>query len=77
MRVMALLGGGGYAQKVVVPQETVMPVPDGLGWIEAAAIPEAWLTAYSNMIEIGRLVEGERVGQLPAYPPNYPRFLSR
>lgn len=61
MRVMALLGGGGYAEKVVVPQETVMLVPDGLSWIEAAAIPEVWLTAYSNMIEIGQLVEGERV----------------
>lgn len=59
--VMALLGGGGYAQKVVVPQETVMPIPDRFDFAEAAAIPEAWLTAYSNMIEIGRLTEGETV----------------
>ncbi|MGB0385568.1 MAG: NAD(P)H-quinone oxidoreductase [Ardenticatenaceae bacterium] len=61
MPVMALLAGGGYAEKVVVGQETVMPVPDGLSWAEAAAIPEVWLTAYSNMIEIGRLAKGERV----------------
>ncbi|MBA3532507.1 MAG: NAD(P)H-quinone oxidoreductase [Ardenticatenales bacterium] len=60
-RVMALLGGGGYAEKVVVPQESVLPIPEGLSWAEAAAIPEAWLTAYSNMIEIGRLQSGERV----------------
>ncbi len=60
-RVMALLGGGGYAEQVVVPQETVMEVPDSLSLREAAAIPEAWLTAYSNMIEIGRLAAGERV----------------
>lgn len=59
--VMALLAGGGYAELVVVPQEQVMPIPPGLGWAEAAAIPEAWLTAYSNLIEIGRLAEGERV----------------
>lgn len=59
-RVMALLGGGGYAERVVVPQETLLPIPDGMGWAEAAAIPEAWLTAYSNLIEIGRLAEGER-----------------
>ncbi len=60
-RVMALLGGGGYAEQVVVPQETVMPLPDRLSWAEGAAIPEAWLTAYSNMIEIGGLRAGERV----------------
>ncbi len=63
MRVMALLAGGGYAEKVVVPQETVMAVPDGLSFREAAAIPEVWLTAYSNMIEIGGLGKGERVRQ--------------
>lgn len=60
-RVMALLGGGGYAEQVAVPQETVMEVPESLSLYEAAAIPEAWLTAYSNMVEIGRLVAGERV----------------
>lgn len=60
-RVMALLSGGGYAEQVAVPAATLMPVPDNLTWEEAAAIPEAWLTAYSNMIQIGRLAQGERV----------------
>ncbi len=60
-RVMALLAGGGYAERVAVPQETLMPIPPALGWEEAAAIPEAWLTAYSNMVEIGRLQSGESV----------------
>lgn len=60
-RVMALLGGGGYAEQVAVPQECLMPVPDGISLKTAAAIPEAWLTAYSNMIEIGRLAAGETV----------------
>ena len=60
-RVMALLPGGGYAERVAVSEGTVMPVPKHLSWREAAAIPEAWLTAYSNMIEIGNLQSGERV----------------
>jgi tumor protein p53-inducible protein 3 len=60
-RVMALLAGGGYAEQVAVDEGTVMPIPAKLSFREAAAIPEAWLTAYSNMIEIGRLQTGENV----------------
>jgi putative PIG3 family NAD(P)H quinone oxidoreductase len=60
-RVMALLGGGGYAERIAVPQETLIPIPEGMSYEEAAAIPEVWLTAYSNLIEIGRLQPGERV----------------
>ena len=60
-RVMALLGGGGYAERVAIPANQLMPVPRTLTLREAAAIPEAWLTAYSNMVEIGRLSAGEKV----------------
>jgi len=60
-RVMALLAGGGYAEQVAVDEGTVMPIPAKLSFQEAAALPEAWLTAYSNMIEIGRLQAGEKV----------------
>ncbi|GAB4512462.1 MAG: NAD(P)H-quinone oxidoreductase [Anaerolineae bacterium] len=60
-RVMALLGGGGYAEKVVVTAETVMPIPEKLSFEDAAAVPEAFLTAYSNMVEIGDLQAGQRV----------------
>lgn len=60
-RVMALLAGGGYAEQVAVDEGTVMPIPATLSFQEAAAVPEAWLTAYSNMIEIGRLQAGENV----------------
>ncbi|HEX8682685.1 MAG TPA: NAD(P)H-quinone oxidoreductase [Ardenticatenaceae bacterium] len=60
-RVMALLSGGGYAERIAVAQETLMPIPEGMSYEEAAAIPEVWLTAYSNLIEIGRLQPGERV----------------
>ena len=60
-RVSALLPGGGYAQKVVVPQGMAMAVPEGLSWTEAASIPEVFLTAYLNLIVLGRLSAGEHV----------------
>lgn len=60
-RMMALVGGGGYAEQAVVKASHVIPVPPQFSYEEAAAIPEAFLTAYSNMIEIGRLCENERV----------------
>ena len=58
-RVMALLSGGGYAERVAVHHGSAMRVPERLSWLEAAALPEVWLTAYSNLIEIGRLQAGE------------------
>lgn len=60
-RVMALVGGGGYAEKAIVAEAHVIPVPVRLSDEDAAATPEAFLTAYSNMVEIGRLSAGERV----------------
>jgi putative PIG3 family NAD(P)H quinone oxidoreductase len=62
-RVMALLAGGGYAGEVVVHHACVLPVPPALGDEEAAAVPEAFLTAFSNIFlpEIGRLGPGQRV----------------
>jgi putative PIG3 family NAD(P)H quinone oxidoreductase len=50
-RVFALLPGGGYAQKVVVPAAMLMPVPENLDFLEAAAIPEAFFTAYDAMMQ--------------------------
>jgi NADPH:quinone reductase-like Zn-dependent oxidoreductase len=53
-RVFFLLPGGGYAEKVAVPREMLMPIPKSLSFEEAAAIPEAWLTAYLNLfVEAG------------------------
>ncbi len=48
-RVMALLAGGGYAELAVVPQGQLMPIPDRLDWILAAATPEAYLTAWQAL----------------------------
>lgn len=54
-RVMALLGSGGYAERVVVHEALAMPVPKHLSLIEAAAIPEAFLTAREALFTLGRL----------------------
>ena len=47
--VCALLGGGGYAEYVAVPSFMLMPVPKGLSLTDAAALPEAFATAYLNL----------------------------
>ncbi|WP_169307110.1 NAD(P)H-quinone oxidoreductase [Ferrimonas sediminicola] len=60
-RVMALLDGGGYADRVWVPQGQLMPLPDNLDYIQGAAIPEAFLTAYQALMTIGDLAAGERL----------------
>ncbi|MGG1678470.1 NAD(P)H-quinone oxidoreductase [Neobacillus sp. NRS-1170] len=59
--VYALLPGGGYAEKVVIPAEMAMKIPDGMSFEEAAAVPEAFLTAFLNMVELGHLQSGEHV----------------
>ncbi len=58
-KVCALLGGGGYAEYVTVPEEMVMPIPKGLTYAEAAAIPEVYMTAYLNLFHVGQAKEGE------------------
>lgn len=60
-RVCFLLPGGGYAEKVAVPRGMLMPIPGGLSFEEAAAIPEAWFTAYLNLFREGALAAGEVV----------------
>ena len=60
-RVMALLAGGGYAERVAVPAGQLMRVPDGMSWTDAAAIPEVFLTAHDNLFTRGRLAAGETV----------------
>jgi putative PIG3 family NAD(P)H quinone oxidoreductase len=60
-RVMGLVGGGAQAEMVVLHQDEVLPIPPGLSYAEAAAIPEAFLTAYDALVARGRLQAGERV----------------
>ncbi len=59
--VCALLGGGGYAQKVAVDEGMVMPIPKGLSFEEAASLPEAYATCYLNLFIEGGYKEGETV----------------
>jgi len=60
-RVMALLGGGGYAEYVTVPAALAMRVPDSVSWEEAGGIPEAFLTAYLALFPLGDLMAGQAV----------------
>ncbi|GAB3815383.1 NAD(P)H-quinone oxidoreductase [Kribbella italica] len=55
----ALLAGGGYAEKVVVPAPQVMPVPEGIDLISAAALPEVVATVWSNVFRKAHLKDGE------------------
>lgn len=58
-RLCALLIGGGYAEYVAVPAGQCMPIPGGIDMVLAAALPEAAFTAWSALIEHGRLKAGE------------------
>ncbi|TLM82042.1 NAD(P)H-quinone oxidoreductase [Pseudarthrobacter sp. NamE5] len=60
-KVVALLAGGGYAQKVAVPAEQVLRVPDGVDLVTAAALPEVAATVYSNLVMTAQLQAGETV----------------
>jgi NADPH:quinone reductase len=60
-RVMGIVGGGGHAQYLVVHERQAIRIPQNLTWEEAAAIPEAFLTAYDALFRQLDLKMGERV----------------
>ncbi len=60
-RVMGLLGGGGYAERVTTPAELALPVPRPLSWTEAAAVPEVFFTAWDALFRQGGFSAGDRV----------------
>jgi NADPH2:quinone reductase len=60
-RVAALLAGGGYAERVTVPSGQVLPVPEHLDLVAAAALPEAVCTAWSNLVLVGGMRPGDVV----------------
>lgn len=60
-RVCALLAGGGYAELVTVPAGQVLPLPTGVGMVEAAALPEVACTVWSNLVLTAGLRAGETV----------------
>lgn len=58
-RVCALLAGGGYAERVAVPWQQVMPIPEGVSLTAAAALPEVACTVWANVFMSARLRKGE------------------
>jgi NADPH2:quinone reductase len=58
-RVCALLQGGGYSEYCAVNEAQVLPIPGSLDFIQAACLPEAYFTVWSNVFEFGRLQPGE------------------
>ena len=60
-RVMAVITGGGYAEYAVVPVGMAMAIPDNFDDVQAACIPEAYLTAYLNLFHLGQLKTGDSV----------------
>jgi len=59
--VCSLVAGGGYATHCVAPVPQTLPVPKGLGMVEAAAVPETFFTVWTNLFERVRLQAGETV----------------
>ena len=59
--VCALVAGGGYAEYCVAPAPQCLPAPRGLGLVDAAAIPETFLTVWTNVFDRGRLQAGESI----------------
>ena len=60
-RVMGLVGGGAHAEAVVLHEDELLPIPEGMSFTDAAAIPEGFLTAFDALEVRGRLEQGERV----------------
>jgi putative PIG3 family NAD(P)H quinone oxidoreductase len=60
-RVAALLDGGGYATRALAPAAQLLAVPDELGLLDAASVPEALCTAWSNLVMVGGLAAGQHV----------------
>ena len=57
--VMALVPGGGYAEYALAHETNALPLPAGIGMVEAGAIPETYFTVWTNVFDRGRLAEGE------------------
>ncbi|MBI3804718.1 MAG: NAD(P)H-quinone oxidoreductase [Nitrospirae bacterium] len=60
-RVCALLSGGGYAESVAAPEGQCLPIPSGFDFIQAAVLPEAVFTVWTNLFDSGRLQKGEAI----------------
>ncbi|BAO29195.1 NAD(P)H-quinone oxidoreductase [Sulfuritalea hydrogenivorans] len=59
--VTALAPGGGYAEYCVAAASHALPIPAGMDFAMAAALPETWFTVWANLVDLGRLAPGERL----------------
>ena len=59
-KVCALTNGGGYAQYCVVPASQTLPIPEGMDWVQAAAVPETFFTVWANLFDMGGASKGQR-----------------
>jgi len=60
-KITSLLPGGGYAEYALAAAPLCMPIPTGLSMVEAAAIPETFMTVWTNLFERGRCKAGDTV----------------
>lgn len=60
-RICGLLSGGGYAEFVNIHEDLAIPIPEGWSFVEAAAIPEVYLTAFQALSWLAKVQKGERV----------------
>eukprot|EP00884_Botryococcus_braunii_P019452 jgi/Botrbrau1/6190/Bobra.0344s0030.1 len=60
-RVIALIGGGGYAEQALAPVGQVLPLPGNLTFEEGAAIPEVWVTAFLELVMLAGLKRGDNL----------------
>ncbi len=60
-RAFALLAGGGYAERVVIHERMLMPIPEGMSFEDAASVPEVFITAYDALFNQAQLQMGEAV----------------
>ncbi|MER7082618.1 NADPH:quinone reductase [Saccharopolyspora kobensis] len=60
-RVMALVGGGGHAERIAVPADLLLPVPDDVSWAQAGGFPEAFSTAWDALVSQAGIAAGDRV----------------
>jgi NADPH:quinone reductase-like Zn-dependent oxidoreductase len=59
--VLGLMSDGGYAELVSVPVDSLIPIPDHIGFVEAAAFPLTFLTAWHMLVTLAKVQEGDTV----------------
>lgn len=60
-KVCGLTNGGGYAEYCVVPESQTINIPEGVSFVQAAAIPETFFTIWANVFQMGKAKAGETV----------------